>query len=64
MVLSRVVNSEQAIRDCGPQFDLVGFGEDLNIFTRTCYMRDYERGIIDAINFNLLDYEVFQIIEK
>ncbi|CAH1758304.1 2228_t:CDS:2 [Entrophospora sp. SA101] len=63
-VLSRVVNSEQAIRDCGPQFDLVGFGEDLNIFTRTCYMRDYERGIIDAINFNLLDYEVFQIIEK
>ncbi|CAJ0753493.1 2443_t:CDS:2 [Entrophospora sp. SA101] len=56
-VLSRVVNSEQAIRDCGPQFDLVGFGEDLNIFTRTCYMRDYERGIIDAINFNLLDYE-------
>ncbi|RHZ78317.1 hypothetical protein Glove_166g11 [Diversispora epigaea] len=63
-ILSRVANPEQAIRDCAPIYDCVGFGcGDLHIIEGSCVRKDYEREIINSTTFTIEDFEVFKIIK-
>ncbi|CAB4420107.1 unnamed protein product [Rhizophagus irregularis] len=59
--LSRVKNSDFAIIDG----NINGFGYgDLNIFEKSCKLEDYSIKIHDSENFEIDDYEVFQVVKK
>ncbi|RHZ49333.1 hypothetical protein Glove_522g94 [Diversispora epigaea] len=63
-ILSRVANPEQAIRDCAPIYDCVGFGcGDLHVIEGPCVRKDYERETVNSTTFTIEDFEVFKIIE-
>ncbi|RGB23154.1 hypothetical protein C1646_16235 [Rhizophagus diaphanus] len=60
IILSRVKNRSYAILDKDP-----GFGsKDLNIFQKSCKLDDYFVEIHDSENFEIDDYEVFQVMKK
>ncbi|CAB4418883.1 unnamed protein product [Rhizophagus irregularis] len=60
IILSRVKNSNYAISDKDP-----GFGDkDLNIFQKSCKLDDYYVKIHDSENFEIDDYEVFQVMKN
>jgi hypothetical protein len=62
-ILSRVKNGKNAIYDSA--FHNHGFGDgDLRIFDKVCGLKEYECRIIKNDNFEIEDYEVFQIVKK
>ncbi|CAB4403721.1 unnamed protein product [Rhizophagus irregularis] len=63
VILSRVKNKGKAIYDCINNSH--SFGEyDLEIFKRKCRNGDYETKISEDGDFELEDYEVFQVNKK
>jgi hypothetical protein len=64
-VLSRVQNSQYAIRDMSCKFNNIGFGHDLWWFSGSCTQQYYGKRILPityAGTFVMEDYEVFQVI--
>ncbi|RHZ49361.1 hypothetical protein Glove_522g37 [Diversispora epigaea] len=63
-ILSRVANPEQAIRDCAPIYDCVGFGcGDLHIIEGSCVRKDYEREIINSTIFTILQLKILKFLK-
>ncbi|UZO18045.1 uncharacterized protein OCT59_009368 [Rhizophagus irregularis] len=63
--LSRVKNSGFAISDGNIDRRYHGFGYgDLDIFEKSCKLEDYSIKIHDSENFEIDDYEVFQVVKK
>jgi hypothetical protein len=63
IVLSRVADNSHAIADGADNH--LGFGNgDLYIFKKSCKLSYYSAKIHDSENFEIDDYEVFQVLEK
>ncbi|CAB5193131.1 unnamed protein product [Rhizophagus irregularis] len=64
-ILSRVQNSQYAIRDMSCKYNNLGFGHDLWWFSGSCTQQYYGKRILPityAGTFVMEDYEVFQVI--
>ncbi|CAI2175765.1 5589_t:CDS:2 [Funneliformis geosporum] len=63
IILSRVKDSGYAISD--DALNKIGFGKgDLYIFLNRCDLQDYTVKILDSKSFEIVDYEVFQVLTK
>ncbi|GBC24811.2 BTB/POZ protein [Rhizophagus irregularis DAOM 181602=DAOM 197198] len=63
IILSRVKHDDSAVSDDNDRNQ--GFGRgDLYIFKQSCKLVNYSTEIHDSENFEIYDYEVFQIIKK
>ena len=63
IILSRVIKIAHAIAD--DVADNSGFGDgDLYIFRKSCELADYSGKIHDSENFEIDDYEVFQVVRR
>ncbi|EXX63240.1 BTB/POZ protein [Rhizophagus irregularis DAOM 181602=DAOM 197198] len=64
IIISRIKNKYYAISDSNTKRNQ-GFGHgDLYILKKSCKLSDYSARIHDSKNFEIDDYEVFQVIEK
>ncbi|GES92992.1 BTB/POZ protein [Rhizophagus clarus] len=63
IILSRVVENKRAISDAAEKNQGFGAG-DLYIFQKSCKLKDYSVRIHDSDNFEIDDYEVFQVLER
>jgi hypothetical protein len=66
-ILSRVQNSQYAIRDISCKFNNIGFGHDLWWFSGSCTQQYYEKRIMPTTHSNTFvieDYEVFQVMDS
>ncbi|CAB4420339.1 unnamed protein product [Rhizophagus irregularis] len=63
IILSRVKHNDSAVSDDNDRNQGFGHG-DLYIFKQSCKLVNYSTEIHDSENFEIYDYEVFQIIKK
>ncbi|CAG8504923.1 7069_t:CDS:2 [Dentiscutata erythropus] len=61
-ILSRVENPDYAIFNSDNNY--IGFGSDLEWFGGTCERYNYQRKILNQIEFTMENYEVFQVKKK